>query len=1114
MTAPEAWQGQLAGASRPRLLAKGERGDSNLVGEHSVRRRHSAPSAGLRAWIAGAGPLYAAVRHEAYAAPTAWDEGGWTRDYVAGPTLAERGVMEWREAARAFVPAVEALHALHGQGLFHGHASTGNLIFQGEGLVLVDGGWTTRECHIAGRHLPGTLGYLAPEVLLGRTIEPRTDLYAMGACLFRAMTGCLPWDAPTQEALFRMHLRGQVRRLRALVADAPPDLEKLLVAILAPTSSDRPRSAAEVAARLRALAGMPAEVHAVTAFPVRTPLVGRANEVRALRLAIVDTCLRAKDDAQGPLLLPGPNQQAGLARRIEREERADSLEGISGERSVSATAIAVREPMRAVVVSQEARPEQGVHLRPMNGGVLLIAGEEGTGKTRLVEEAEQFALGEGVEFVVGRCPQRPSRPFDPFAEIIETLLAREPWEGPLEALPPLARYAEAAAPSTDLAALDAARRVNFDAVARFLVDRARRAPLAVCVEDLHYADGTVCAMFLHVVRALRLALHEGGDASGRPEVRTDLPRLFLLATYDPTSGAPRAEDLLRELRDIDAVQVIATLALAKSDQEDVLRGVLFDKLAEAAGERLRAWGLEKPLFVAEAAQRGGTPLVPEPPAADFWEWRCGTVRKGDLSRAAVLGRAVDASEVDVETCVRMSVARLALPHLTSGGPRFELSHDWTQRMAYGACGEGRKAIHAECARLVDGRAVPAMEREWHRMKGGVASGEDCRAAMQCLAMGDWELAETLLEALRQVLGKGMPAAGVKWLARAQVLSGYGFQAASLFRDYGLDDEESKALSAEIWRRDDHHLTEPPEMEAMSAVHCSLTLMWEGRPDLAAEAILRALRLARQADFLRALPSTFLQMGRLYRRAAQFGAAIHCFRRSARMYRDTEALKDYVVAVALLAESLQAVGEQEKSMKAAEEAERVKQRVRGLDVRRFEGLLRLAQVATAGDPPRRATAMKELCGHNLISGYFEELFLFIAEAQLQCGDQQNRIAAEGILTQLWTKRPSGMNQSRLGRIRAACAMAGGDVRALTGHASTDEMLRALDETLAEQAEASGNIEEAWTAHDALAGWIGKRWDTSAHRRRAAELVMAAYQALPEELKAGFLVDPVRKAIVEG
>ncbi len=1108
MTAPEAWQGQLAGASRPRLLAKGERGDTNLVGEHSVRRRHSAPSAGLRAWIAGAGPLYAAVRHEAYAAPTAWDEGGWTRDYVAGPTLAERGVMEWREAARAFVPAVEALHALHGEGLFHGHASTGNLIFQGEGLVLVDGGWTTRECHIAGRHLPGTLGYLAPEVLLGWVVEPRTDLYAMGSCLFRAMTGLLPWDAPTQEALFRMHLRGQVRRLRALVADAPPELEKLLVAMLAPTSSDRPRSAAEVAARLRALAGMPAEVHAVTAFPVRTSLVGRTNELRALRLAIVDTCLRAKDDAQGPLLLPGPNQQAGLAKRIEREERADSLEGISGERSVSATAIAVREPMRAVVVSQEARPEQGVHLRPMNGGVLLIAGEEGTGKTRLVEEAEQFALGEGVEFVVGRCPQRPARPFDPFAEILETLLVREPWQGPLEALPPLARYAEAGAPSTDFAALDAARRVNFDAVARFLVDRARRAPLAVCVEDLHYADGSVCAMFLHVVRALRLALHEGGDASGRPEVRTDLPRLFLLATYDPTAGAPRAEDLLRELRDIDAVQVIATLALARADQEDVLRGVLFDKLAEAAGERLRAWGLEKPLFVAETAQRGGTPLVPEPPAADFWEWRCGRVKKGDLERTAVMGRAVDASEVDVETCVRMGTARMALPRLTSGGPRFELSHDWTQRMAYGACGEARKAIHAECAGLVEGRAVPAIEREWHRLKGGVANGEDCRAAMQCLAMGDWELAETLLEALRQALGKGMPAERVKWLARAQVLSGYGFQATSLLRESGIDDAEAKGITAAIATRGEPGRMTIPGCPAYEDVSRSQAVLFEGKPDFAAELALRALRLAREGGPIEALPTVFGWMGRLYRLAAQFGAAIHCFRHAARMYRDLGNREEYGRTVALLAEAFDAVGAAVSAARAAAEARAAVPKPSGTMID-FE--VSVAHVESAGDARVRAARL-EVVAKRAPEGLARAVVdLRLVEARIAAGALEE---ATLTLAGLAGDALPPLMAPRATRLRAACAMAGGDVRALTGYASTDEMLRALDDTLAQQAEAAGNIEEAWTAHHALAGWIGKRWDTSAHRRRAAELVMAAYQALPEELKAGFLADPARKAIVEG
>ncbi len=1025
MTTPET-------ASRPRLLGKGERGETAQIGDHSVRRRHSAPSGGLRAWIAGAGPFYGAVRHEGYAAPTAWDEEGWTRPFVAGPTLAERGGMEWQEACRAFLPAVGGLDALHGAGLFHGHVHPGNLLFRDGSLVLVDGGWSTRLSRACGRELPGTLGYLPPEVLLGRAIEPRTDLYPLGACLFFAMTRLLPWDAPTQEALFRMHLAGRVRRLRSLVADAPADLERLLVAMLAPTPCDRPRHAEEVACELRRFLGLPNITCGPVRGAIRAPLVARTNELRALRLALVDTCLREKDDAQGPLLLPGP-------KRIEREEGADSVEGLTGEQSISASALSVRQPMQAVVVSEEATPQQGVHLRPMNGGVLLIAGEEGTGKTRLVEEVEQFALAEGVEFVVGHCPQRPMRPLDPLAEILETLLAREPWEGPREALPPLARCDESGEPPTEFAALDAARAANFDAVARFLVDRARRAPLALCVEDLHYADGSVCALFLHVVRALRIALHEGGGAEGRPEARADLPRLFLLATYDPTAGAPRAEELLKAMREIDAIQVVATLPLNASDRLRAFDALLAPDVAErvqAEAARARA---DKPL-AALALARSPDHAASE---GDVWKRHSAGAApwtSADLERLSVMAAPCPASETSLAKQLALRRAGLADAALGLDGPMFAPWHDWVQRMAYSAAAERRKAHHAACA---DG-AARDMEREWHRMKGGVATERDCHAALACLGTGDWELAETLLEALRQALGGKLPPVQTRWLARAQSLSGYGFQATSLIRDSGHGDPETTRLLQEIQGREGQAEARARESKAGHECAQSQDLMWNGEPAEAAETALKALRLARERGPVAVIPEVFLQMGRLYRFAAQFGSAIHCFRRAARMWRDLGQRESYGTAVALLAEAFRAAGSAESAAKAEAEVRAATPRIE--------------------DPFLQALARL---------------------AQIEAGNEV-------------TGECPPVLASREARARAQRTLAGAkDVR----------------EAIAEQAEAAGDVEGAWIAHAWLAEMIREGPSAEFHRRRAAELVMASYASLPEELKRVFLRDHVRRKIVE-
>lgn len=122
-----------------------------------------------------------------------------------------------------------------------------------------------------------------------------------------------------------------------------------------------------------------------------------------------------------------------------------------------------------------------------------------------------------------------------------------------------------------------------------------------------------------------------------------------------------------------------------------------------------------------------------------------------------------------------------------------------------------------------------------------------------------------------------------------------------------------------------------------------------------------------------------------------------------------------------------------------------------------------------------------------------------------------MAAERVLRTVDAILPPPLVAPFATRLRATCALRGGEVRSLTGHPDVTDLLRVLDRTLAEAAESAGNIEEAWLAHWWLAEALGA--DAEHHRRRAAELVMAAYASLPEELKRTFLQDPVRKAILE-
>lgn len=179
-------------------------------------------------------------------------------EYVHGPTLGQLLTRGRDQQDRHDLHAVavlaticDALEYLHsarrrdGQplGVVHRDVTPPNIMVSTAGVPkLLDFGVAksrgeARE--ILAGILKGKTPYIAPEQLAGLEEDARTDIYAVGVCLFVATTGQLPFRGDSEAEILRAIRARAFPRPRALVPDYPERLEELVLWAMAPARDAR-----------------------------------------------------------------------------------------------------------------------------------------------------------------------------------------------------------------------------------------------------------------------------------------------------------------------------------------------------------------------------------------------------------------------------------------------------------------------------------------------------------------------------------------------------------------------------------------------------------------------------------------------------------------------------------------------------------------------------------------------------------------------------------------------------------------------------------------------------------------------------------------------------------
>lgn len=212
-------------------------------------------------------------------------------ELVEGPSL--RSVLDHNKGGLPLdrildlaIDVARALGAAHAAGVLHRDVNPNNILLVPDGRALLadfglarrsprgDGAPETTDLTSAtdSGHVVGTPGYMAPEQLLGRPLDGRTDIFAFGVVLYEMCTGTRAFAPASGGELIDGTLHGEPTPIGRLRYGLPEELERIVRKAMAKRPDERYQEAKELEADLRALRRRSTQEMVVTS---RGPSPGR-----------------------------------------------------------------------------------------------------------------------------------------------------------------------------------------------------------------------------------------------------------------------------------------------------------------------------------------------------------------------------------------------------------------------------------------------------------------------------------------------------------------------------------------------------------------------------------------------------------------------------------------------------------------------------------------------------------------------------------------------------------------------------------------------------------------------------------------------------------------------